>query len=358
MSNVDTLAHQSVQEAHTKQLNVGLAVAVLIDGEPAFSEGLGFADLEHQVPVKDHTRFAIASVTKAFTGAALMKLYEAQAIDLDAPIQQYVPAFGEKGATPVTARLLAAHLAGIRHYSDGEKSPAFLSRHYADVLDALDLFKDDELIAQPGTGYSYSSYGYNLLAAAIQCASGQPFANYVKEAILEPLGLNNTLFDDVRRVVPDRARLYSYYDPLTYEEGSELLRVPDWDYSYNMGGGNMLSTGEDLVKFAAAFMEPGFFTPSSLALFHEPQRTSEAESPWSYGWFARRDEMGRRYLSITGAFPGVQAAILVYPERRLATVVLSNTWGRGASSGEMVSDLPLSISNIYLEDRANANARR
>jgi serine beta-lactamase-like protein LACTB len=337
---------------HTKQRNIGLSAAVLIDGKLVLSEGLGFADLEHKVPVTSQTRFTIASVTKAFTGAALIKLVEAEMLDLDAPIQQYVPTFPEKGDPTITARLLAAHLGGIRHYSAGEKSLQFLSSHYEDVLAAIKLFQSDPLIAPPGTRYNYSSYGYNLLAAAIQSASEQPFTNYVYEAIIEPLGLTNTLFDDARRVIQGRARLYSYYDPVTYEEDSELRRVPEWDYSYNMGGGNMLSTAEDLVRFGAMFMEPGFFTSNSLELLHNRNCTAETESPWSYGWFVKRDAAGQLYLSITGAFPGVQAALIVYPTYGLATAIISNTWGLGASSGEMVSDLPLAISEIYLDKQA------
>jgi serine beta-lactamase-like protein LACTB, mitochondrial len=349
MADTTVRVHRALLDMHTKQRNVGLSAAVLKDGRLVLSECLGFADLEHQVSVKRQTRFMIASVTKAFTGAALIKLNEAKIIDLDVPIQQYVPTFPQKDRANITARLLAAHLGGIRHYSTGEKSPQFFSNHYDDALAAIELFQADPLIAPPGTRYSYSSYGYNLLAAVVQSASGQPFPTYVQKAIVEPLGLDNTLFDDVRRVVRNRARLYSYYDPLTYEEGSELWRVPDWDYSYNMGGGNILSTAEDLVSFGAAFMEPGFFTRNSLRFLHSAQRTAYAESPWSYGWFVKRDEAGRRYLSITGAVPGSQAGLIIYPEHKLATAILINSWWTGASSGEMVSDLPLGISKVYLE---------
>jgi serine beta-lactamase-like protein LACTB, mitochondrial len=350
MADTPDRVNRALLAMHTQQRNVGLSAAVLREGRLVLSECLGFADLEHRVPVKRHTRFMIASINKAFTGAALIKLVEAKGIDLDLPIQRYVPTFPEKGGTPITARLLAAHLGGIRHYSTGEKSPRFFLNHYDDAVAAIELFQADQLIAPPGVEYSYSSYGYNLLAAAIQSASGRSFPTYVHEAIVEPLGLGNILFDDVRRVVRDRARPYSYYDPVTYQEGSELWRVPDWDYSYNMGGGNMLSTAEDLVTFGGAFMEPGFFTQNSLELLHNAQHTAATKSPWSYGWFVKRDAAGWRYLSITGAVPGVQAALIIYPEQKLATAVISNTWGIGADSGEMVSDLPLGISRFYLEE--------
>ncbi len=335
---------EALQDVHARQRNVGLAAAVSRNGERLFSDHLGFADLERRVPVTARTRFAVASVTKAFTGAALVKLAERGRIELDAPIQRYVPGFPAKTGGTITPRLLAAHLAGVRHYRDGERTPEFLATHFDDIRDALRLFRDDPPLSAPGSRYSYSSYGYNLLAAAIQAAAGRPFPQYVREAILEPLGLADTQFDDARRPALDRARGYSYYDLATSAERERPILVPEWDYSYNMGGGNMSSTPEDLVRFGQAFVRPGFFSREALALFYTPQRTPVAESPWSFGWFVTTEaEDGggaTRRLHITGAFPGVQAALYVYPDRQVVVAITANTWGVGSRSGEMVSELP------------------
>ena len=141
----------------------------MLGGETVLAENLGYADLEHRVPVTNETRFGVASITKAFTGLSLLKLREAGRIDLDAPIQRYVPAFPVKPGGVITPRLLAAHLAGIRHWGQ-ERNAALYARHFDDVNDVLALFKDDTLVAPPGTKASYSSYGYNLIAAAIQSA--------------------------------------------------------------------------------------------------------------------------------------------------------------------------------------------
>ena len=105
----------ALQDVHARQRNVGLAAAVSRDGKLLYSGRLGFADLERRVPVTPGTRFAIASVTKAFTGAALVTLAEQGRIDLDAPIQRYVPAYPQKRWL-VTARALAGHMGGVRHY--------------------------------------------------------------------------------------------------------------------------------------------------------------------------------------------------------------------------------------------------
>jgi CubicO group peptidase (beta-lactamase class C family) len=226
---------RAVQHA---QKNVGLSAAVAVHGTVEFSEQLGLADVEHAVPVDPETRFGIASVTKAFTGAALLKLHEAGRIELDAPIRRWVPEFPEKPGPTITPHLLAVHRAGIRHYRDGERTPAFYAAHYDSAAQAVELFADDSLLFEPGTGYSYSSYGYNLLAAAIERASGRRFADFVRSEILDPLGLQQTRFDDVRFPVERRAERYSYYHPTDYRARDSVWLVPRWDYSYNQGGGN------------------------------------------------------------------------------------------------------------------------
>ncbi len=325
----------AVKEVHDKQRNVGVTAALLVGGELVFSEALGYADLEHRVAATSETRFPIASLTKPFTGAALVKLHEEGRIDFDAPIQRYVPSFPEKDGGAITLRLLAGHLSGLRH-PQAIRTPALYATHFEDVVAALELVKEDSLLAAPGSRFIYSSTNYNLLAAAVQAAAGTSFQDYVGATILRPLGLTATQFDDVRRLTPNRTRKYSYYDPWDFEESSEVLRVPDWDYSFNMGGGNMLSTSEDLVRFGAAFLGPGFFSAESLELFYTRLSSADTTSRWSYGWVVDTDEAGRRRLLMTGGNPGVQAGLVVYPDHEAAAAVLSNTWGIGARSREML----------------------
>jgi CubicO group peptidase (beta-lactamase class C family) len=244
--------------------------------------------------------------------------------------------------------LLAAHLAGIRHWKD-ERTPALYATHFDNVSEILPLFKDDPLVAKPGTAYNYSSYGYNLLAVAIQAAAEDRYQSFVVRTILAPLGLNNTGFDDVRRVLPNRARRYSYYEPTTFkEDATAVYRMPDWDYSHNMGVGNMYATAEDLARFGRALMQPGFLSSRALGLLYTPARSATAESPWSFGWFVRKPSEGRRRIHITGSNAGLQTAVHVYPDDELVTVILSNTWGIGSRSGEMVTDLPEHIAAICM----------
>ena len=336
----------AVRDVATRQANVGMSVAIGRGGRIVFSEGFGMADLENQVPATPKTRYSVASITKAFTGAALLKAVERGEIDLDAPIQRYVPDFPRKPGGEITARLLAAHLAGIRHWAE-ERTPALYARHFDDVHDILPLFAADTLVAPPGTRYSYSSYGYNLLAMAVQAASKTRYQDAVKRDIIVPLGLTSTQNDDVRQVIPFRSRHYSFYDLTTFAELTEPVRVPDWDYSHNMGGGNIITTAEDLVRFGDAFTRPGLLTPASLAALYRRPRVGTVESPMSFGWFVSPDSVSPRRLNIGGSNAGVQSGLFVYPDERFVIAIISNSWGKGSRSGELASggptDLPARI---------------
>jgi CubicO group peptidase (beta-lactamase class C family) len=326
---------EALADIQRRQRNIGLSALVMLGGETVIAENLGYADLENRVPVTGDTRFGVASITKAFTGLALLKLREGGRIDLDAPIQRYVPAFPVKPGGVITARLLAAHLAGIRHWGQ-ERNATLYARHFDDVNDVLALFKDDTLVAAPGTKSSYSSYGYNLIAAAIQSASGVKYQDYVNREVISRLGLANTGFDDVRRVLPHRARRYSYFDPWTFAvDSAAVYRVPDWDYSHNMAGGNMYATAADLARFGRAIERPGFLSRESLDLLNRRPKVGSVEASMSFGFFVSDSAAPHRLLNIGGSNAGLQSGLFVYPDEDLVIVVLANTWGIGSQSGEM-----------------------
>jgi serine beta-lactamase-like protein LACTB len=158
---------------------VGLQAAVFSQNQILGKLNIGYADLEHLVEVSDGTRFEIASLNKTFTSLALLILEGQGQIDLDEAIQKLVPEFPEKPGGIVTPGLLAGGLAGIRHYEENERTPEYYATHYEDVISALEVFKNDALVTVPGKSELYSSYGYVLLAAAIQRASGEKYQDYM-----------------------------------------------------------------------------------------------------------------------------------------------------------------------------------
>ncbi len=132
--------HQTILEVHEKQENVGLAAVILREGNIFFSDYIGFADFEHKVPVNSETKFGVASVTKLFTAVTLLKLHAEGKIDLDAPVQKYMPEFPKKSDKNITIRMLATHQAGIPHPT--KRTPTLFATHYKSAIDAIEVWRN------------------------------------------------------------------------------------------------------------------------------------------------------------------------------------------------------------------------
>ena len=189
-----------VQTAMMRYGVPGAVVAVAVNGEVVWSEGLGLADVENNVPCSEDTPMRIASISKSLTAVAVAKAWQDGKLDFDAPIQKYVPSFPEKkvGGVPVvlTIRQLLSHMAGVRHYhfdKDEFSSKEYhITEHYDNVTDSLKLFVNDELVLAPGSGFHYTTHGWTLVSAALESAMGQSFLRIMKEQIFRPLNMTST----------------------------------------------------------------------------------------------------------------------------------------------------------------------
>jgi CubicO group peptidase (beta-lactamase class C family) len=329
-----------IAEFQSRQRNPAISIGVRHRGHTVFREASGFASLEARTPADPAMAFSIASITKAFTGVALLKLAEAGRIDLDAEIQRYVPDFPRHpGGKPVTPRMLAHHLAAVRHWGP-ERNEALYARHLDDVHEILALFRDDPWVPDlaPLTRYSYSSYGYNTLAMAIQRASGTTFQQYLHAEVLAPLKLASVQFDRPGLAGTRRPSRYSWYDLADFHELTDApQRVPDWDYSHNMAGGGLIANVDDLLTFGRALRQPGLLRAESLAQLWSRPTIDGIQSPMSFGWFPRSNPSR---ISISGSNAGVQAALTVWKDEDLVVTALANGWGRGSRSGEFMDDNP------------------
>jgi CubicO group peptidase (beta-lactamase class C family) len=296
----------------------GFAIAVAVDGRIVWSEAFGYADLEAKRPATAATQFRIGSVSKPLTATAIAQLFETGKLDLDAPVQRYVPTFPEHGA-PITTRLVGGHLAGIRHYQGDEFT---LNRRYATVTEGLSIFKDDSLLFPPGTRFSYSSYGFNLLSAVVEGASREQFLAYMSRHIFKPLRMTATAPDKNDSLIPDRTQFYEMRSRLL---GGGFSIAPVVDNSYKWGGGGFLSTAEDLVRFGSALLGPGFLKGATLELLFTPQHTTAGEAtPYAIGWFVAKDSLGHRYVYHGGGSVGGTTAFGVDRDSRVVFALVTN----------------------------------
>ncbi|MFT4254180.1 MAG: serine hydrolase domain-containing protein, partial [Caulobacter sp.] len=299
-----------------------VSAAVAMDGRLVWSGAVGEADLEDHTPATPATRFRIGSVSKVLTAVALMRLREAGSLDLDVPIQTYVPSFPVKDGGAVTARMLANHTSGLRHYQGRE----FLNQtHYVDMLTPLEIFSKDPLLSLPGVQFHYSSYGYNLLGAAIERASGQPFATYMAERVLAPLDMTHTALDDNETILENRARPYSFYDNGAYARPQgPLVNGPYVDNSNKWAGGGFVSTPSDLTALGSALLKPGFLTRESLDLLFTPPMLNGQPSGYGMGFFVAKAPDGQRLFFHNGTAVGGSSTLMILPDRKTIVAITIN----------------------------------
>jgi serine beta-lactamase-like protein LACTB len=319
------LVQQMMAETHAP----GVAVSIGIKGQIVWSEGFGYADVEQKVPViPATTRFRIGSVSKPMTAVAVARLYEDGRLDLDEPVQTYVPSFPVKRQGTVTTRLLAGHLAGIRHYRGDE----FLStRHFPTVKGGLAIFKDDPLLHAPGSAYSYSSYGWNLISAVVESASGEQFLSYMDENVFDRAGMTQTVADQVSQLIENRTAYYEFTD-------GRLQNAPHVDNSYKWAGGGFLSTSDDIVRFGFAHLDPKYLKSETVSLFWTSQRTTDGEDTgYGIGWTSRKDGNGRIYVGHTGGSVGGSTSFFIYPDTEVVVVIIANMTSTsfGSLSGQL-----------------------
>ncbi|MEX2151966.1 MAG: serine hydrolase domain-containing protein [Gemmatimonadaceae bacterium] len=296
----------------------GVGVTVVQAGRPVWSEGLGVADREHAVAATPATKFRVGSVSKLFTAAALMRLVDAGLLDLDTPIRKYLPRYPST-LPDVTLRQLAGHTSGIRHYRGVE----FLSTaEYASLSDAIGIFIGDTLLFPPGSRYSYSSYGYNLIGAVIETVTGEPFPTMVDRLVFTPLGMLNTVPDSSGRIILGRAALYRV------AADGNVTTAPSDNLSSRWPSGGYLSTTQDLAQFGVGVRRPGFLTAKSLSLMFAPQRLSTGSTTQvGIGWRIATDSAGRVYYHHGGSSNGGAAFLLVYPIQETVVAMGSNALG-------------------------------
>jgi CubicO group peptidase (beta-lactamase class C family) len=309
----------------------GLSVAVGVDGAIVWAEGFGWADLETRALVSPVTRFRIGHVSNTLTSSGVGVLLEERKLRLDEEIQEYVPAFPRK-RWPVTLRQLMGNVAGVRHYKDtewGDKPTAHCER----ASEGLETFANDPLLFEPETEYRYSTYGWVLVSAAVESAAGEPFFQFMRKRVFEPLQMSHTGFDLESKAIPDRATSY-YRGNL----GREI--TTNVDYSCFAGGGAFVSTPSDLVRFGAALAGGRFLQRDTVRTLQARQQLrSGADTNYGLGWMLDTVDLPggptRLVSHASRTLEGASTTLLVFPDRGLAVAVSSNMSFAAATQAAM-----------------------
>jgi serine beta-lactamase-like protein LACTB, mitochondrial len=311
----------------TRQEIVGLAVVAIDEGKIAWSKGYGFADREKGVPVDPAvTQFRWASISKPVTAVAALQLAEKGLLDLDADVRTYVPEFPDKGVK-ITARDLLRHQGGIVHYKNGpvvsaEKEYA-VPHPFADVIVALDRFKDSPLVNKPGTKYAYSTHGYVLLSAVIERAGKQRFADQVRSRIAEPLGMTGFRPDYQWEDIPNRAIGYMRQGGVIVRRGDDQ----DEDVSWKLGGGGFTSPATDLAGFGVGLLQRRLVSEETERLMWTVNKpvNPEGAKPYGFGFFVLDSPGGQKLVGHDGSQAKSKTALLLDPGKKKGIAVMTGS---------------------------------
>jgi len=327
---LDDLVHDFV----TAHVVVGVSIACVVDGELVDVRSSGWEDFFAGIPASDETRYRWASISKPMTASAAAKLASAGVLERDRDVRALVPEFPatEDDGKPaiVTPREIMGHQSGIVHYDGALRTwRAYDSPHpFEDLANALDLFRESPLAFAPRTRESYSTHAWTLLGLTMQRAAKKPYAELVRELVLVPAGMKSTEPDFLSRAIPHRAA--------GYEELSDgtLYEVFGDDVSWKLPGGGWTSTVGDLARFGAALIGTKMLSEEEKRLLWTPQTLADGTRQTNTGLGFEVGELGgERLICHSGGQRRASTFLAVFPERRLAVAVMSNT-GK-APSGDL-----------------------
>jgi len=354
-SHIDALVNRVLESTPS----VGIAVAVVKDGKKIHSKGYGIKSIESSKNVDEHTLFAIASNSKAFTSAALSILVDEGKLKWEDKVIDHIPEFkmyNDYVTTNFTIVDLLTHRSGLGLgagdlliFPDGADFT---------VKDVINSFQYQKPVSAFRTKYDYDNLLYIVAGEVVARVSGMSWADFVQTRILEPLGMNNSVPTSSR--LGKNANLAIPHD----SEGGQIKQLSTYNSELVAAAGGIYSSVDDLSKWMVMQLNNGKYGKElSNELFSEQQqgqmwrphtnlrfttkpnpRTNQHFAAYGLGWFIT-DKKGKIVLSHTGGLPGMLSKTVLVPELNLGIVVLTNSF----PGGNAYSSIPEMILDSYLE---------
>jgi CubicO group peptidase (beta-lactamase class C family) len=305
----------------------GAAVLVVSDGAPILIRTYGLADVDQKIPIRPETNFRLASLTKQFTATCILMLVERGQLSLDATLPEVFEGFPEYGRA-IRVRNLLNHTSGLIDYES--LIPDDFDGQVSDRDALQSMYEVDHTYFEPGTEYRYSNTGYAMLAVLIENITGTPFADFLKQNIFAPLGMDDTVaYQKGVSTVSNRAFGYTVEDGVvTFSDQSPTSAV--------LGDGGIYTSVLDYLKWDRAL-----YTEALLPRALLDQMWTAGLGEYGFGW--RVDSVdGHRRLHHDGSTSGFRNYVIRYPDDRMTVLVLTNR------RGPDVKPLAEQVAAIYL----------
>ncbi|HEV2801863.1 MAG TPA: serine hydrolase [Pyrinomonadaceae bacterium] len=302
------------------------AALVAENGKVIYKKGLGWANMEWNIPNETDTKFRLGSITKQFTAALMLQLVEQGKVKLDGKLSEYLPEYRKDVGDKVTVHHLLTHTSGIPSYTSQPKFLDEVSRDPYTVVDFVKKYTSGDLEFEPGTKFRYNNSGYFLLGAIIEKIHGKPYEQVIKEQIFEPLGMKNSGYDHHNTILPKRASGYQ-------KTATGYTNAPYLDMSIPYAAGSLYSTVEDLYLWDQALYADKIVSAKNKELMFKPFLDG-----YAYGWGVRKVTFDKtketvNSVSHSGGINGFNTLLVRYPEQKHLIVLLDNTSQGGSLNG-------------------------
>jgi len=311
------------------------SVLVSENGRVIYQKGLGYANMEWNIPNRPDTKHRLGSITKQFTSTLILQLVERGKVKLDGKLSDYLPDYRKDTGSKITIHQLLNHTSGIPSYTG---LPGFFqndSRDSYSVKDFVKKFSSGDLEFEPGSKFSYTNSGYFLLGAIIEKVTGKSYEQMLKERILDPLGMKNTGYDHHGVILKNRSTGYT-------KNFTEYRNSPYLDMSLPYAAGSMYSTAEDLYLWDQALYGTKVLSAESKKAMFTP-----GKSDYGYGIGIVTLPLGKEKIKLIqhgGGINGFSTFIVRLVEKKHLIVLLDNT-----SQGRNLGSIRQGIINILYD---------
>jgi CubicO group peptidase (beta-lactamase class C family) len=305
-------------QAQYKPDGPGATVLIAQKGQIIYHKAFGMANLELGVPMRTDHVFRIGSITKQFTGAAIMQLMEQGKLSLQDELTKFLPDYPTHGKK-ITIEHLLTHTSGIKSYTDMEAWDGQVQRKDFTPEALVDYFKDQPMDFDPDAEWRYNNSGYILLGVIIEKVSGQSYGDYITEHFFKPLGMKNSYYGDTRPVIKNRASGYSQGEEMgTYANAAFLSMTQPY------AAGSLLSTVEDLSIWSRALHNGKVVKPESFKKATTPYvLPNGTNTHYGYG-LQMSNLLGSPVVEHGGGIHGFLSDLIYLPQEEVCVAILTN----------------------------------
>ena len=297
---------------------VGASGSYSVNGEITWVAATGYADKDKKQDFNLDTEVRTASIAKSMTAIAVMQLVEQGLINIDLPIDKYIPEFVQKGKTKITPKHLLAHTSGIGAYKNDREADNKIN--YASLLDVYDIFKDRKLRFEPGKEFYYTSYGYIVLGILIEKVSNLSYETYMQANIWDKANMTNTGIEKPEVKRENATTLYHR------DRKGKIKKAKTINLSNRTPAGGFYSTTNDLIKFGNALINNTLVSNETFKLMSQHHSLEKVNNGYGFGFYLYGGEQKEdSIIGHNGAQRGTSTQLFVIPSLKTVIAVVANT---------------------------------